>query len=70
MKKSLLGQFLHEMKNIRGSLSNVPETSFYPALSNLFNNIGCSLQDSVLCVINISNKGSGLPDGGFFLKIS
>jgi REP element-mobilizing transposase RayT len=40
--------------------------SYYPALSNLFNEIGKDLKPKVRCVINIANRGAALPDGGFF----
>src|SRR6266700_2413320 len=42
------------------------ETSAYPALSNLFNEIGRGLKPRVRCVIHPSSTGAGLPDGGFF----
>ena len=32
----------------------------------LFNEIGKSLNPRVRCVINIANKGAGIPDGGLF----
>ncbi len=44
----------------------VKETSYYPALSNLFNDIGRGLKPRVRCVIHPSSSGAGLPDGGFF----
>jgi hypothetical protein len=59
-------QYLVEVNEIRCTGSNVPETSFYPALSNLFNEIGKSLSPKVRCVINLKNRGAGLPDGGLF----
>lgn len=44
----------------------VQETSYYPALSILFDEVGKTLSPKVFCVINIANRGAGLPDGGFF----
>ena len=42
------------------------ETSYYPALSNLLNEVGKHLKPRVRCVINLANRGAGLPDGGLF----
>ena len=61
-----LETYLKELRDIRSTGAGVAETSFYPALSNLFNEIGKTLKPTVRCVINIANRGAGLPDGGFF----
>jgi len=37
-------------------------------LSNLLNEIGKGLKPKVRCVINIANRGAGLPDGGLFTR--
>ncbi|MCY2927196.1 MAG: N-6 DNA methylase [Planctomycetota bacterium] len=58
--------YLKELRDIRSTGAGVAETSFYPALSNLFNEIGKGLKPKVRCVINLANRGAGLPDGGFF----
>ena len=42
------------------------ETSGYPALANLLNEIGGALKPKITAVIHPSNSGAGLPDGGFF----
>lgn len=44
----------------------MPETSFYPALERLLTAIGKTLSPKVRCVINLANRGAGLPDGGLF----
>src|ERR1700730_13771693 len=62
----LLEEYLHEMHEIRASGNAVKETSYYPALSNLLNGIGKTLKPRVRCVINIKNRGAGIPDGGLF----
>jgi hypothetical protein len=61
-----LETYLTELRDIRSTGANVLETSFYPALSNLFNEIGKTLKPKVRCVINLANQGAGLPDGGLF----
>ncbi|MHB8843994.1 MAG: type ISP restriction/modification enzyme [Nitrospirota bacterium] len=54
------------MSQIHGTRSNAPETSFYPALEHLLTSIGKSLNPKVRCVVNLANRGAGLPDGGLF----
>jgi hypothetical protein len=61
---SPLETYLREMAEIRGP--GVPETSFYPPLSNLLNAVGDTLKPKVRCIINLKNKGAGIPDGGLF----
>lgn len=63
---NLLQEYLHELHDIRSSGSAVKETSYYPAISNLLNGIGKALKPRVRCIINIKNRGAGIPDGGLF----
>jgi hypothetical protein len=57
--------YLTELRDIRAS-GGVPETSGYPALSSLLNDIGHKLKPKVRCTINPKNAGAGIPDGGLF----
>lgn len=66
MSENLIERYLIDMREIRGTGSSVAETSFYPALERLLSGIGKSLSPKVRCVINITNRGAGLPDGGLF----
>ena len=66
MPENLLERYLTDMGEIRGTGSNVPETSFYPALERLLSDIGKHLSPKVRCVIHLANRGAGLPDGGLF----
>lgn len=66
MPENLIERYLTDMGEVRGTRSNVPETSFYPALERLLTNIGKNLFPRVRCVINLANRGAGLPDGGLF----
>ena len=61
-----LEAYLKEVRDIRGTGAAVDELSYYPALSTLLNDIGKTLKPKVRCVINIANRGAGLPDGGLF----
>jgi hypothetical protein len=45
----------------------VPETSYYPAISRLFEDVGTTLTPKVRPIINIRDQGSGIPDGGLFV---
>lgn len=66
MAEHLIERYLTDMGEVRGTRSNVPEASFYPALERLLSEIGKSLSPKVRCVINLANRGGGLPDGGLF----
>jgi hypothetical protein len=66
MPENLIERYLADMGEVRGTRSNVAETSFYPALERLLSDIGKSLSPKVRCVINLANRGAGLPDGGLF----
>ena len=61
-----LAAYLRELRDIHSTGAAVAETSYYPALSNLLNEIGKTLKPKVRCVVNIANRGAGLPDAGLF----
>ena len=63
---NLVEQYLADMGAIRATHAGTGETSYYPALSNLLNAIGTSLSPKVRCVMQLQNKGAGMPDGGLF----
>ncbi len=63
---NLFETYILELHQIRSTGAATPETSYYPALSNLFNEIGKTLKPKVRCLINLKNRGAGLPDGGLF----
>src|SRR2546425_13100421 len=63
---SPLETYLQELYFIRRSGGAVKETSYYPALSNLLNEVGKTLKPRVRCIINIQNTGAGIPDGGLY----
>ena len=55
------------LTNLHASLgAGTPETSGYPALSNLLNAVGESLKPKITAVIHPANNGAGIPDGGLF----
>jgi len=54
------------MREIHSTGAAVAETSYYPAMSNLLNEIGKTLKPRVRCVVNPANRGAGLPDVGLF----
>ncbi len=58
--------YLRELRDIRSSGAGVKETSYYPALSNLLNEVGKRLKPRVRCIINLANRGARIPDGGLF----
>lgn len=66
MPISPLETYLHEVGSIHQSGAGVRETSYYPALSNLLNDVGKSLRPAVRCLTQLRNIGAGMPDGGLF----
>lgn len=63
-----LVNYLRELREIRASGAAVKETSYYGPLANLFNDVGKTLKPRVRCIINIQNRGAGIPDGGLFTR--
>ena len=66
LAQQTLIEYLKALSAIHATGAGVAETSYYPALSNLFNAVGKTLKPKVRCIININNQGAGLPDGGLF----
>jgi hypothetical protein len=64
--RKFLEEYLSELYGIRSSGSALKEISYYPVLSNLLNGIGKTLKPRIRCIINIKNRGAGIPDGGLF----
>ncbi len=63
-----LETYLQELRAVRYSGAGVRETSYYPALSNLLNEIGKTLKPKVRCILQLQDTGAGLPDGGLFTE--
>lgn len=61
-----LETYLHELVEIHRSGVGVKETSYYPVLAALLNDIGKTLKPKVKCIIHPKSKGAGIPDGGLF----
>jgi hypothetical protein len=61
-----LKEYLTELRAIHATGAGVPEESYYPALSSLFDAVGKTLRPKVRGIINIKNRGPGIPDGGLF----
>ncbi len=58
--------YIRELLDIRRSGEAVKETSYYGPLAHLMNETGQKLKPRVRCIINIKNRGAGIPDGGLF----
>src|SRR2546430_1153865 len=61
-----LETYLQSLHDINSSGAGVPETSGYGPLSNLLNEVGKSLKPRIPCIMNLKNKGAGIPDGGLY----
>lgn len=59
-------RYLSDVRDVQLSGEGVSELSFYPALRALLEEVGGGLKPKVRCVMNIRNRGAGLPDGGLF----
>ncbi len=63
-----LEKYLRELRDIRSTGSAVKETSYYPAMVGLLNEIGKTLKPKVRCVLTPKNQGAGIPDIGLFVS--
>ncbi len=61
-----LAQYFKDLRDIYNTGSAVKETSYYSAFESMANAYGKELKPRVRCVINLKNKGAGIPDAGFF----
>ncbi len=60
--------YLVKLAEIRASGHATDETSFYPAVEGLLSEIGKRLKPRVSPVLQLKNRGAGLPDGGLFTQ--
>lgn len=65
---TILRDYLNAVRQIKRTNQAVAETSYYGAMEALFNAVGASLKPAVFCVVNLRNRGSGIPDGGLFTE--
>ncbi|MGH9849919.1 MAG: type ISP restriction/modification enzyme, partial [Blastocatellia bacterium] len=65
---NLLEKYLRELRDIRSTGSAAKETSYYPALVGLLNEVGKTLKPKVRCVLTPKNLGAGVPDIGLFVS--
>lgn len=61
-----LETYIRELRDIRSTGAAVKETSYYPALKGLLDEVGKTLKPKVRCVMNLRNQGADFPDGGLF----
>ena len=59
-------EYLAGLRQVRASGGATGEKSAYPALSNLFNAVGGSLNPKVFCVVELAEHGAGHPDVGLY----
>ncbi len=60
--------YLEKLAEIRASGHATDETSYYPAIEALLAEIGKGLKPRVAPVLQLKNRGAGLPDGGLFTQ--
>jgi hypothetical protein len=61
-----VSDYLTDLRAIRSTGSATAETSFYPPLDRLLNEVGKQLKPAILFSTQLRNQGAGMPDGGFF----
>lgn len=54
--------YFSELRASHASGAGTKETSYYPALANLVNELGKKLSPKVRCVAQLANTGAGSPD--------
>ena len=59
-------RYLRSLWQDHASGEAVTVTSGYGALQNLLNTAGDELRPAVRAIVNIRNRGAGIPDGGLF----
>lgn len=57
-----------KLAEIRASGHATDETSYYPAIETLLAEIGKGLKPRVVPILQLKNRGAGLPDGGLFTQ--
>lgn len=62
-----LERFLKAVHDTHSTGAAQPETSYYPDIKRLLEDVGAQLSPKVRPVIQIRNQGSGIPDGGLFV---
>lgn len=61
-----LETYLASLAEIRASAAGTKETSYYPALHALLNEVGKDFKPKVRCILQLANHGAGNPDGGLY----
>jgi len=61
-----LETYLTSLAEVRSSAAGTKETSYYPALHALFNEVGRDLKPKIHCILQLANRGAGNPDGGLY----
>jgi hypothetical protein len=61
-----LETYLTNLAEVRAAAAGTKETSYYPALHSLFNEVGRDLKPKVRCILQLANRGAGNPDGGLY----
>ena len=56
-----LETYLQDLRDTKLSGEGVSELSYYPALRNLLEEVGGGLKPKVRCLMNLKNRGAGLP---------
>lgn len=64
--KSIVENYLVDLRRVRSSGGATAERSTYTAIANLFDSIGETLKPKVFCVQDLAEQGAGHPDFGLY----
>ncbi len=64
----IIEAYLAKMGEIRGSGNATGETSYYPAIEPLLDEVGKKLKPRVKPISQLRNRGAGQPDIGLFTQ--
>ncbi|MGB3478778.1 MAG: type ISP restriction/modification enzyme [bacterium] len=64
--RKILKIYLSHIRSIYATGLGTDETSYYPAFDNLINSVGDFLIPKINSISQLSNKGAGIPDWGWY----
>ena len=64
--KAAVEDYFTELRRVRATGAGTEERSYYPALHDLLNSVGCTLRPKMFSVIELGQQGAGHPDLGLF----
>ena len=67
-RETEVARYVTKIQEVFGTGAATPETSHYPALTELLNAVGATLSPRRFVVSQLANRGAGFPDYGVFAE--